>query len=439
MVEAIDRVAAKADVRPTGVSAKATWNGSDATSDVPYCQGDITTVAAEYSDATLTLRTTVACSSNPNTSPNWLYGETGAAWLIELTGDIAWDYGVAMINDGSTVRAGVVTSGGSFACNASPSWDGDRTFVVSFAASCIGVPAQLRVNHGVEWDENPYGTTCSCPIDVAPDNDYSPWIAKGAPAPPPPPPPPPPAPKQGYWMIGRTGDTYAFGDAKHFGNTNSQNVVDLEPTPSGDGYWTTNAVGNVFTFGDAKFVGGSPALRANETVTSISRTNDGGGYWLFTTLGRVIPFGNARHFGDMSGRALNGPVLDSIPTASGNGYYMVASDGGIFTFGDAAFFGSMGNVKLNAPVQSLVPDLDGSGYWLVASDGGIFAFDSAFYGSMGSVKLNKPVTGMVGFGKGYLMVAEDGGIFTFGDAPFKGSLGSNPPPQPIVSAAILNT
>jgi hypothetical protein len=117
---------------------------------------------------------------------------------------------------------------------------------------------------------------------------------------------------------------------------------------------------------------------------------------------------------------------------------MVGSDGGIFTFGDAVFRGSMGNVRLNAPVQSLVPDPDGTGYWLVASDGGIFAFEAEFYGSMGDRRLNKPVTGMVGFGRGYLMVGEDGGIFTFGEAPFFGSLGDDPPAQPIVSVAILD-
>ena len=97
----------------------------------------------------------------------------------------------------------------------------------------------------------------------------------------------------------------------------------------------------------------------------------------------------------------------------------------------------MGAARLNAPVQSLVPDVDGSGYWLVASDGGIFAFDAPFYGSMGTTRLNRPVTGMVGAGAGYLMVAEDGGVFAFGNAPFHGSLGSNPPPRPVAAVAVL--
>ena len=56
---------------------------------------------------------------------------------------------------------------------------------------------------------------------------------------------------------------------------------------------------------------------------------------------------------------------------------------------------------------------------------------------MGAVRLNKPVTGMVAFGNGYLMVAEDGGIFNFSDRPFDGSLGANPPVNPIVAVAAL--
>jgi hypothetical protein len=257
-------------------------------------------------------------------------------------------------------------------------------------------------------------------------------------APRPPPPPPSPQPRQGYWMVGRTGDVYAFGDATDYSSNRTTGAVDLEPIPDGRGYWVVNAAGQVFSFGNAAYHGGSPALRSGESVTALSRTSDGGGYWLFTTLGRVLSYGNATFLGDMSATRLNGPVLDSIPTPSGQGYYMVAADGGIFTFGDASFAGSMGGTHLNQPVQSLVPDPDGAGYWLVASDGGIFAFDASFYGSMGGTKLNKPVTGMVGFGNGYLMVAEDGGIFTFGQAPFKGSLGANPPAEPIVSTAVLN-
>jgi hypothetical protein len=68
----------------------------------------------------------------------------------------------------------------------------------------------------------------------------------------------------------------------------------------------------------------------------------------------------------------------------------------------------------------------------------VFAFSAGFRGSMGSSRLNRPVTGMVRFGDGYLMVGEDGGIFNFSSKPFHGSLGSNPPPWPVVAVAALD-
>ncbi|MEW6475957.1 MAG: hypothetical protein AB1679_27185 [Actinomycetota bacterium] len=273
------------------------------------------------------------------------------------------------------------------------------------------------------------------------------------PAPVPPSPPAPPAPpagphaagRSGYWMIGADGRVYAFGDAGRFGDAAPHLpgpvAVDLEPTPSGNGYWIVDRAGRVYAFGDAQHHGAADAARLSrdERITSLSTTPTGKGYWLFTDRGRALAFGDARFLGDVSAVRLNGPVLDSIPTPSGNGYYMVAADGGIFAFGDAAFRGSMGGKRLNAPVQSLVPDPDGVGYWLVASDGGVFAFEARFAGSMGATRLNRPVTGMVPFGDAYLMVGEDGGIFNFAtNKQFFGSLGANPPAQPIVSVAALN-
>ena len=252
-------------------------------------------------------------------------------------------------------------------------------------------------------------------------------------------PPPAPQPRSGYWMADQVGNVYAFGDSRHLGGLNGtrNDVVDIEPTPDGNGYWLLTARGEVFAYGTARHLGQPGALPAGETATSMSAHPGGAGYWVFTTKGRAMPFGGAPFHGHMLGVALNGPVLDSVATPDGGGYYMVASDGGIFAFGNARFRGSMGGHRLNAPVQSLVPDGDNDGYWLVASDGGVFAFSSAFRGSMGSSRLNRPVTGMVRFGDGYLMVGEDGGIFNFSSKPFHGSLGSSPPPTPVVAVAAL--
>ena len=247
--------------------------------------------------------------------------------------------------------------------------------------------------------------------------------------------------RTGYWMVGTTGDVYAFGDAGYAGGAplpSGAAATGIAATPSGNGYRVVDSRGDVFSFGDAAYFGGSPALRAGERVTSLSTTPDGGGYWLFTSAGRAFAYGSAHLFGDMGAIRLNGPVLGSVATPAGNGYYMVASDGGIFAFGDAAFVGSMGGRHLNKPVVGMAPNPSGAGYWLVASDGGIFAFGPAFRGSMGSSMLNAPVIGMVSYGDGYLMVASDGGIFDFSDRAFRGSLGGSPPRNPVVAVAALS-
>lgn len=269
------------------------------------------------------------------------------------------------------------------------------------------------------------------------------------PAPPPdtPPAPPPgslpasppttPDPPSGYWMISTRGEVFSFGSAAHYGNQPTS-AVDIEPTPAMDGYWILSTAGRVSAKGAAVHFGDATLNRAEHAV-SLSATATGRGYWVFTDRGRVIALGDAAHYGDLWNIQLNGPVLDSVATPSGQGYWMVASDGGIFSFGDATFHGSMGGKPLNEPVISMAPDPDGTGYWLVAWDGGIFAFDAPFYGSMGNVPLNQPVSGMVHAPAGYLMVAEDGGIFAFGDVTFHGSLGSTPPADAVVAAALTRS
>jgi ribosomal protein L24E len=252
--------------------------------------------------------------------------------------------------------------------------------------------------------------------------------------------------RSGYWMLGAGGAVYPFGDAKAYGSpaaamAGRSLAVHIEPTPTGNGYWVLDTSGCVHNFGDARHLGNAATAGfvPGETVASMSATPTGKGYWVFTNRGRALAFGDARSYGDVSKIRLNGPIVASVATASGRGYYMVASDGGIFAFGDAVFLGSMGAVRLNRPVNGIAPDPDGRGYWLVASDGGIFAFQARFRGSMGSVALNKPVIGMVAYGNGYLLVASDGGIFSFSNAPFRGSLGANPPAVPIVGVAPLDT
>ena len=298
------------------------------------------------------------------------------------------------------------------------------TYIATVPSTCVGSPAPFN------WTATRKVTSPSGSANVIADSAPDTGVAKAV----------SPSPVSGYWAIGSDGKVYGFGDAVKTGepSTPSLNTVDIESSPHGTGYWTLDDKGVVNPYGPIGY-GNVSDLKAGERAVSMSSTPSGAGYWVFTNKGRAIGFGDAdKNIGDVSKIPLNADVLDSAAMPSGKGYYLVAADGGVFALGDARFEGSMGDTKLNKPVQSIVPDPDGQGYWLVASDGGVFAFKAVFRGSTGSITLNKPMTGMVPFGNGYLMVAEDGGVFNYSDRPFSGSLGNNPPANPIVSIAGLN-
>jgi hypothetical protein len=289
---------------------------------------------------------------------------------------------------------------------------------VSVGGSATSASINLPIGHYT------FTVTATNAAGVGPASDPSPevFIAQNA-------------ARAGYWMLGRDGNVYAFGNAVNYGRATFPAgvvAVAIATNANGTGYWVVGNDGSVRAFGAATSHGERPALPPGEFVSTISPTLSGNGYWLFTNRGRAVRYGDAQFYGDMSGTPLNGPVIASVATPTGHGYYMVGSDGGVFTFGDARFRGSMGGVHLNRPVVGLAPTPDNHGYWLVASDGGVFAFNAPFRGSMGSTRLNRPVNGLVAFGNGYLMVASDGGVFNFSNKTFFGSLGSHPPASPVI-------
>ncbi|MEM9606229.1 MAG: hypothetical protein AAGA99_02335 [Actinomycetota bacterium] len=249
---------------------------------------------------------------------------------------------------------------------------------------------------------------------------------------------PPTGDAVGYWMGDAGGELYGFGDAPDPGAVPGR-VVDSASTPDGSGLWILTADGVVHALAGATGFGDVDlsTLPDGEAPSTISVLPDGSGYWVFTNRGRALAFGAAGDIEDLVdlgiAPALNGPIIDSVATPTGGGVYMIGFDGGVFAIGDAEFHGSMGGQTLNGPVVGIALDPDGVGYWLVANDGGIFSFEAEFLGSMGGVPLNQPVVGAVPFGDGYLMVASDGGIFNFSNLPFLGSLGDDPPPDPVTT------
>lgn len=257
---------------------------------------------------------------------------------------------------------------------------------------------------------------------------------------------------QGYWVMDGVGGIFTFGNAAFHGSVpqlreqgvrigNAQ-IIDVEPTPSGNGYWVLDRAGGIFSFGDAQFFGSIPQLReagiriGPADVIDLAATPTGRGYWLLDGAGGMFSFGDAQFFGSVPqlreagvqiGRA---NIVDMTATRGGGGYVMVDDVGGVFAFGDALFFGSIPGLR-NAGVQIGQAVVVGiataeGGYWMIDSRGGVFAFGAApFAGSLPGAGINATAAGIARTktGGGYLVVtADNGDVHPFGDAPDFGGI-----------------
>ncbi|MFZ0250414.1 MAG: hypothetical protein WAL61_10765 [Acidimicrobiales bacterium] len=74
-------------------------------------------------------------------------------------------------------------------------------------------------------------------------------------------------------------------------------VVAVAATHDGAGYWLAGRDGGVFAYGDAGFFGSAGALRLNAPIVAMAGTPDGGGYWMVASDGGVFTYGDAGFFG----------------------------------------------------------------------------------------------------------------------------------------------
>jgi len=349
----------------------------------PLASADITSSSATYKPTDITFTLVTGNPEDPHVTPNWASPSTGISWLIRTTSaapgyDYDLHYSVANGNIVGNVYSASDTTRANPLCAATMAAFSAKVYRASIDPACIGRPQSL--SYGAVMD---YKTDVNDPNSVVvsdgPDNgNYSPALTR---------------PILGYWMVGRDG--------------------------------------GIFSFGDAPFRGSTGAIHLNQPIVGMASNPVGSGYWFVASDGGIFAFGDAGFFGSTGSMKLNKPIVGMAATPTGQGYYLVASDGGIFSFGDAKFRGSTGNIKLNKPIVGMATTPNGRGYWLVASDGGIFAFGNGadFFGSTGSIKLAQPIIGMAATNsnKGYWFVAADGGIFAFGDAlSFTPKLGGSP-------------
>ena len=245
----------------------------------------------------------------------------------------------------------------------------------------------------------------------------------------------------GYWLVGKDGGVFAFGDAPFLGSLPSvgihpdSSIVGIAPTPSGDGYWLVGADGGVFAFGDATFFGSLPSIGTTPggPVVGVAPSRDGRGYWLVSADGEVYGFGDATNSGGAPPTGTPAVGIAASESDAGNGYWIADAFGGITASGSAGAHGSLTTaippVKPAAPIVAVAGSADGGGYWLAGADGGIFSFgDTPFFGSLPGasppVRVGAPITALASSpdGRGYWLAGADGGVFAFGDASYLGSL-----------------
>ncbi|MHB8681497.1 MAG: hypothetical protein ACYDA2_05305 [Acidimicrobiales bacterium] len=204
----------------------------------------------------------------------------------------------------------------------------------------------------------------------------------------------------GYWMLGRDGGIFAFGDAPYEGSESASPqapAVGISPDGSGQGYVVAYADGSVQSFGDqTSFSSPLPGEKLNAPIVGVALDPYAQGAWLVGADGGVFSLGNAPFLGSLAGHRLAGPITGVAADPGGSGYWLVGADGGVFAFGAAMFDGSLQSLGVtpSARIVGITSTADGGGYWLVGADGGVFAFgDAPYLGSMGGHRLAEPVVG----------------------------------------------
>jgi ribosomal protein L24E len=392
----------------------------------PLGQADITSSTAAYKPGEVTFTMVTAVPEDPRTSASWGSPFTGISWFIRTTAAAPnYDYELRYTAPGGVITGKVYrasdTSRTTPLCAATLATYSGKTYRAGIDPACIGKPANLTFASTIS-----YNTDAEVIADYPDAGTFSALVSR---------------PKLGYWLVGRDGGIFAYGDSTFAGSTGNMHlnspIVGMAANPVGTGYWFVAADGGIFAFGDAGFFGSTGAMKLNKPIVGMAPTPTGLGYYLVASDGGIFSFGDAKFRGSTGAIKLNKPIVGMAAAQNGRGYWLVASDGGIFSFGNGAdFFGSTGDIKLAQPIVGMSALPNNKGYWFVAADGGIFSFgDAQFYGS----KLGgSPVTSITSSpdGKGYWVTRASGEVNGFGSVPSLGSL-SSAPASPIVGIAAL--
>jgi ribosomal protein L24E len=393
---------------------------------------DILSSTAAYKPSEITFTAKTGIPEDPRITPNWTSPQTGIDFMIRTAAaapafDYVLHYGFANGNLFGKVFRGDDAARSNPLCDATMASYSGKTFRVGIDPGCIGRPQTLTYGHLMTYKSDVNSPDSEVVIDTPDNGDFSAALVRQ---------------KIGYWLVGRDGGIFAFGDAPFAGSTGNiklnQPIVGMAANPAGTGYWFVAADGGIFAFGDAKFFGSTGAMKLNKPIVGMAATPTGQGYYLVASDGGIFSFGDAKFRGSTGNIKLNKPIVGMAVAPNGRGYWLVASDGGVFAFGNGAdFFGSTGNIKLAQPIVGIVPTNSNKGYWFVAADGGLFSFGDAksFTPKLGG----SPVTGIAVSpdGDGLWVTRANGEVNGYGSVPSLGTLPSVPA-QPVVGVAPLS-
>jgi ribosomal protein L24E len=398
----------------------------------PLAAADITSSTATYKPAEITFTLVTGNPEDPRITPNWSSPATGISFLIR-TGSQAPNYDYELrysyINNAmvGAVYSATDTGRTNPLCAATMATFSSKVYRVGIDPGCISRPLTLSFAAAMTYKADVNNPDSPIVTDGPDNGGFSASLTR---------------PRLGYWLVGRDGGIFAFGDAPFSGSTGNlhlnQPIVGMASNPVGTGYWFVAADGGIFAFGDAGFFGSTGAMKLNKPIVGMAPTPTGQGYWLVASDGGIFSFGDAKFRGSTGSLKLNKPIVGMAATPNGRGYWLVASDGGIFAFGNAAeFFGSTGSLKLAQPIVGMAATNSNKGYWFVAADGGIFAFGDA--AKLTPTKLGgSPTTGVTPApdGKGLWVTRADGTVEGYGSVPSLGSL-PKAPNLPVVGVAGL--
>jgi hypothetical protein len=396
-----------------------------------FSPGDIVTSTGAYKPTEITFTLKTAFPEDPRVTSTWNQPATGIDFLIR-TGAAApgYDYDLHYSSVNGTLTGKVFaandTAFSNPLCSATRVEYSNKTNRVSIDPGCIGRPQSLSYGPLLSYKTDASNPDSLVSTDTPDGGTFSATLVRQ---------------KLGYWMVGRDGGIFAFGDAPFSGSTGAmhlnQPIVGMASNPAGTGYWFVAADGGIFAFGDAGFFGSTGAMKLNKPIVGMAPTSTGKGYYLVASDGGIFSFGDAKFRGSTGAIKLNKPIVGMAVTPNGRGYWLVASDGGVFAFGNGAgFFGSTGDIKLAQPIVGIAPTNSNGGYWFVAADGGIFSFGDAlkFTPKLGG----SPVTGLAVSpdGDGLWVTRASGEVTGYGSVPSLGTLPSAPA-QPIVGVAAM--